>query len=206
MRHGHADGAFYLLHRGTEQRSVHSSRGDGTVHHVVDLVALEAEDLREPSPDFVQADHGTESRLPVNVTSHLCSSDDNWVEVVVTELASVVPWDARVESKDCPVGVPLAYGRRVRSDYLLRCTTSIGTEHLRALTVGVRQRFLSQNDWRIGFQSQCRGPTHDRVCVELFDALPHNVVHGLAVLAVDEILGILCNTQSLIRVSGKCDR
>mmetsp|Transcript_54362 Transcript_54362/g.98025 ORF Transcript_54362/g.98025 Transcript_54362/m.98025 type:complete len:223 (-) Transcript_54362:449-1117(-) len=110
VRHSHADGALDLLGRGPHEGAVDRRRGDRAVHDVVDLVALEAEDLGQASTDLVQGDHGQQRLLAVDGASHLRGRHDDWVKVVVAELASRVPGDLGVVAKDGAVGVPLADG------------------------------------------------------------------------------------------------
>mmetsp|Transcript_20101 Transcript_20101/g.54793 ORF Transcript_20101/g.54793 Transcript_20101/m.54793 type:complete len:383 (+) Transcript_20101:492-1640(+) len=154
VRHGHADGALDLLFGGAQERSVHGGGADGSVHDVVDLVALEAEDLSKAPPDLVQADHRAECLLPVDLARHLRGGHDHWVEVVVAELARRVPRDLGVVAKDGAVGVPLAHRRGVRADGLLRGATDARAKDTGALGVWVRQRLLPEHRGRVGLERQ----------------------------------------------------
>mmetsp|Transcript_46002 Transcript_46002/g.103425 ORF Transcript_46002/g.103425 Transcript_46002/m.103425 type:complete len:218 (-) Transcript_46002:403-1056(-) len=120
VRHNHADGALDLIHRCPEECAVDRSRADGAMNDVVNLVALQAEDLREAATDLVQANHGAEGLLAVDLASHLRSRNHHGVKVVMAKLASRVPWDLGVVTKDGAVGVPLAHRRSVGQDGLLR--------------------------------------------------------------------------------------
>ena len=57
MGHNQADGRLDLLGGGAQHRPVHGRRRNRPMHHVIDLVILEAKDFGQPAADFVQAEH-----------------------------------------------------------------------------------------------------------------------------------------------------
>mmetsp|Transcript_42830 Transcript_42830/g.64803 ORF Transcript_42830/g.64803 Transcript_42830/m.64803 type:complete len:512 (+) Transcript_42830:15-1550(+) len=158
--HGHTDGALDLLGGGSQQGSVDSRRGDGTVDDVVDLVGLEREDLCQAASDLVQADHGPQCLLAADITGHLGGSDDDAVEVVVAEFAGGVAGDGGIVTEDCAVGVPLANCGGVGDDGLLRRNLHGASEALGALGIRISQGLLPQAGGGVGLHGQSRDTAH----------------------------------------------
>mmetsp|Transcript_49941 Transcript_49941/g.113298 ORF Transcript_49941/g.113298 Transcript_49941/m.113298 type:complete len:233 (+) Transcript_49941:849-1547(+) len=119
VRNSHPNSTLDLLRRRAQQRSIHSGRSDRPVDHVVDLVALQGENLRQTPPNLIRSDHGTEGLLPVDAAGHLRRSHHHRVEIVVPKLPCSVSGNGRVVPKYGPVGIPLPHSRSVGHHRLL---------------------------------------------------------------------------------------
>mmetsp|Transcript_35263 Transcript_35263/g.52411 ORF Transcript_35263/g.52411 Transcript_35263/m.52411 type:complete len:206 (-) Transcript_35263:24-641(-) len=173
---------------------------------MVDLVGLQREDLCQSASNLIDGNHGLQGSLAIDVAVHLGGGQDDRVEIVVAELASSVARDGGVVAEDGAVGVPLADGGGVGNDGLLGGALLRGAEDSGALGVGVGGQGLISEDGRgVGLQGERRDAAHDRVGVELLDALPHDRVQIIAILASDEVLGILSDAESLVAVGREGD-
>mmetsp|Transcript_59254 Transcript_59254/g.127638 ORF Transcript_59254/g.127638 Transcript_59254/m.127638 type:complete len:350 (-) Transcript_59254:396-1445(-) len=119
VRNSHPNSTLDLLRRCAQKSSVHSGGSDRPVDHVVDLVALQGENLRQTPPNLIRSDHGTEGLLAVDAAGHLRRSHHHRVEIVVPELPRSVSGNGRVVPKYGPVGIPLPDSRSVGHHRLL---------------------------------------------------------------------------------------
>lgn len=124
----HTNGVLNLLWSSLHEGSVGADGGDGSVDDVVDLVALEGENLTESSSDFVLEDHGLEGDVTVDVLVLVGGGDHDGVEVVVSELSGDVSLDGGVVSENGTVGVPLSDGGGVGENGLLEGDLFIRSE------------------------------------------------------------------------------
>lgn len=77
--------------------------------HVVDFVCFQGENLAKSSSDFVLESHGFEGERSIDFGVDVGSGDDDWVEVVVSELSCLSGFVVGV-SENSSVGVPLSDG------------------------------------------------------------------------------------------------
>mmetsp|Transcript_12105 Transcript_12105/g.25331 ORF Transcript_12105/g.25331 Transcript_12105/m.25331 type:complete len:285 (+) Transcript_12105:733-1587(+) len=166
MCYCHANGTFNLFNASTQECTVHSCGCNGTMHNVVDFVALQAEDLCKASADFIQGDHGQQSLFAIYLPSHLCCCHDHWIEVVVPKLTCIMSRNAWVESKDSAVGVPFSDCGGVRCNDLLWGALRAAAKDCGSFSISIGQSLFSQNGRCIGLQRQRRDATHDGVCVK----------------------------------------
>ena len=86
--------------------------------NMIDLVILERKYFGQPSPNFVEQQHGLE-RLPSVEPSHLGSGDGYRIKIVVPEFAPACA-SLGVVAEVRAVGIPLAYRRTIGDDRLFR--------------------------------------------------------------------------------------
>lgn len=99
--------------------------------NMINLISLEGESLTESASDLVEAHHSSEGVLANVVIVVLASSDDYGVEIIVTELPSLMPGNIGIITENSPIGIPLSDSRRVGSDGLLCTHPLVGAETLR---------------------------------------------------------------------------
>lgn len=73
----HTDGVLDLLWGGLHEGTVGADGSDSSVNDVVDLVALEGENLTESSSDFVLEDHSLEGDVSVDILILVGGGDDD---------------------------------------------------------------------------------------------------------------------------------
>mmetsp|Transcript_110477 Transcript_110477/g.263364 ORF Transcript_110477/g.263364 Transcript_110477/m.263364 type:complete len:207 (-) Transcript_110477:15-635(-) len=172
---------------------------------MINLVALEAEDLCQASSDFIQGYHRQQGFLAIHLTCHLRSCHDDWVEVVVAKLTCIMARDLRIESEDSAIGIPLPHGRGVGSNHLLRRALFAATKDGGSFRVLVGQCLLAQQGRGICLQCQCRDAAHHGICVEHLHALIDGSINIVAVLPIYEVLGVLADALRLIGVCRQSD-
>mmetsp|Transcript_38714 Transcript_38714/g.95048 ORF Transcript_38714/g.95048 Transcript_38714/m.95048 type:complete len:419 (-) Transcript_38714:20-1276(-) len=203
VRHSHPNSTLNLLRRCPQQSPIHSSRSDRPVDHVVDLVALQREDLRQTPTNLIGSDHRTEGLLPVNATCYLRRCNHHGIEIVVPKLPRRVSRNRRVVPKHSPVRIPFPHSRRVGHHRLLRRHLLSAPKHRSAVTVLVGQSFITQHSRGVGLHRKGRHTAHHRVSVEHLDTLPDLVIHRLPILPIDKINSILPDPQCLVGVLGQ---
>jgi len=205
----HTNGAFDLFGGGTQQSTISGSRSDSTVDNVIDLVGLEGEDFSKSASDFIDKDQSSGSLFTVDAGVLLSSSDNNGVEIVVTEFTSLMAGKVFIITKYSTVGIPFSDGRGVgadgffSNDELIRTENSSETNVASASEVGVVESFSSEDSGGIGLESQSRETADDGISVEELDSVDDGS-RGLTVL--NEIDGIFTDFESLVGVSLQGDR
>ena len=108
MSDGHTDCAFDLFGGGTHQGTKHGSTGNSSMDDVIDFISLEAENFAESASDLIQAKHGSEGSLTIQIWVRLTGSDHHWVKVIMTEFSCPMGWIGCVIAEDCPIRIPLS--------------------------------------------------------------------------------------------------
>jgi hypothetical protein len=67
--------------------------------HMVNLISFETEDLCKPSSNLIQTQHTSHSIHSIELGVIQASSHDYRVEVIMTKLSSLMPWETRVVPK-----------------------------------------------------------------------------------------------------------
>jgi hypothetical protein len=128
VSNGHSDGRLDLLETGTHESPVSNGRGDGTVDNVVNPVGLEGENFCESTSDLIREKHGLKDHSSVDVLVLVSSSYRDWVEIVVSELSSLVTFNTISKSEDCSIGVPFSHSRRIGTNGFFGWHEGLGAE------------------------------------------------------------------------------
>jgi hypothetical protein len=115
MSNEHANGRLYMLHRSIDKSTVGNDRGNGSMDHMVDLELLQWKDLGQSTPDLILQDHCFKSPLAIDLLRLERGSNNNWVEIIMTELTSLKLRLSFSIPKDCSIGVPLPNSSAVGS-------------------------------------------------------------------------------------------
>lgn len=177
VSNNHTDGRLDLLGGGPHERTISSSRSDGSVHNVVDLVGLKTEHLGKTSTDLITEKHGTKGDVS-SESLLLASSNGNGVEVVVAELTSGVS-ELLIISEHGTVGVPLTDCRGVGENGLLGEDLGVVSKNCGTGSVLVAdlvfKGLITKNSRRIRLEGKSRQATHDGISMEEFDTLQHSL-------------------------------
>ena len=204
--HEHADRVLDFHRGGADQRAVGADRGDGAVDHVVDLVALQGEDLAEPAPDLVLKGHGLEGGGAVDPGVHVGGGNDNRIEVVVAELTGL-SFGVVCVAEDCSVGVPFPDSGAVGHDGLFDGDKFRAAEHFSVFQFGAfgesgLECLVSEDVGCVGPEGESGEAADDGVGVEHLGSL-EDLRCGLALL--DEVDGVFGQLARLVGVLAQDD-
>ena len=167
MRDGHADRRFDLLGGCAAHGAIRRRGRNRPMNDVIDFVRFEAEDLSQPTPDFIQQHHPAQC-VGAILVRQLRGCDGDGIEIVVAELARGVT-ELGVVAEVCPVGIPLAHRGTVGEDRLLRRKGFVRSKyrHAPAPAPGnlVAERLLAQNGRSVRSQRD-RGQAADHAIGE----------------------------------------
>jgi len=204
MGNKHTDGRFDLFGGGTQQSTISGSRGDGTVDDVINLVGLQREDFSKSASDFINKDQSSSSLFTIDAFILLSGSDNNGVEIVVTEFTSLMAGKSSIITKDGTVRIPFSDSGGIgansffSNDELVRTKNSGETNVASTSKVGVVEGFTSEDSGGVGLEGQSRKTADDGISVEKLDSVD-NAGRGLTVL--NEVDSIFTDFESLVGVS-----
>merc|ERR1719329_518256 len=69
------------------------------MNNMINLVALQTENLSQTSSDLINSDHGEQRLLAIDVSSDLCRCNHHRVKIIVSKLTSCMSWNAWVVTK-----------------------------------------------------------------------------------------------------------
>ena len=153
MRDEHADGRFDLLGSRPQHRPVGRGGADRPVNDMIDPVALEAEDLREATPNLIDAHHAPQGLRPVEI-GKLGGGDRHRIEIIMPELPGSMT-EGGIETEVRAVGIPFPHRRTVGDDGFFGSYPLTRSEQENTVRTFIAQGFFTQH--RRGVCTQCQG-------------------------------------------------